>query len=68
MFRGAAVNRHAVREVIRQLRESGGRGVIAVALIAVAAAWAGAQASAPAAIHRDTFDNFIAAFLLRSND
>ena len=36
------MNRHAVREVIRQLRESGGRGIIAVALIAVAAAWAGA--------------------------
>jgi cell division transport system permease protein len=36
------VNRHALREVTRQLRESGGRGVMAVALVAVAAAWAGA--------------------------
>jgi len=36
------VNRHALREVTRQLRESGGRGVVAVALIAIAAMWAGA--------------------------
>jgi cell division transport system permease protein len=36
------VNRHAIREVSRQLRESGGRGAVAVALIAIAATWAGA--------------------------
>jgi cell division transport system permease protein len=36
------VNSHALREVTRQLRESGGRGIVAVTLVAVAAAWAGA--------------------------
>jgi cell division transport system permease protein len=46
------MNRHAVREVIRQLRESGGRGVIAVALIAVAAAWAGALLIARARVEQ----------------
>lgn len=46
------MNRHVVREVIRQLRESGGRGVIAVALIAVAAAWAGALLIARARVEQ----------------
>jgi len=46
------VNRHVLREVARQVRESGGRGLIAVALIAVAAAWAGALVLARAAVEQ----------------
>ena len=46
------MNRHTVREVARQLRESGGRGVVAVALIAVAAAWAGALLLARSAVEQ----------------
>lgn len=34
--------RHSVREVRRQLRESGGTGVVAVLLVAVATTWGGA--------------------------
>ena len=46
------MNRHALREVTRQLRESGGRGIVAVALVAVAAAWAGALLIARSHIER----------------
>lgn len=36
------MNRHAWREIRRQLRESGAAGVVAVAMVAVASAWGGA--------------------------
>jgi len=36
------MNRHAVREVRRQVRESGAAGFVAVVLVAVASAWGGA--------------------------
>ncbi len=36
------MNRHAVREVRRQLRESGPAGLVAVTLVMVASAWGGA--------------------------
>jgi len=35
------MNRHAWREIRRQLRESGAAGVVAVAMVAVASAWGG---------------------------
>jgi len=36
------MNRHAWREINRQVRESGAAGVVAVAMVAVASAWGGA--------------------------
>jgi hypothetical protein len=60
------VNRHALREVTRQLQESGGRGVIAVALVAVAAAWAGALLIARAHVERQLLQRDQAAVVVAS--
>jgi cell division transport system permease protein len=35
------VNRHGMREVVRQVRESGGAGLVTVLLVAVATSWGG---------------------------
>ncbi len=40
------MNRHAAREVLRQLKESGAEGLVAVLLLAVATTWAGVLVAA----------------------
>ena len=47
------MNRHAWREIRRQLKESGAAGVVAVVLVAVASAWGGVLWTVHDWIHRE---------------